>query len=84
MKYIYEIRQIDAVNTVGYWEWNTSYYINRFTTRAKNHKRAFLNALKNEGIFFKRGAVYVHEDFDVIEVRLRRDDMPLFAAIPVD
>ena len=84
MTTMYEIRQIEAWNTVGYWEWNTSYYIKRFSTKAKNHKRAFLNALKNEGIRFKRGAVYVQEDFDIIEVRLRRDDMPLFAAIPVD
>jgi hypothetical protein len=84
MKFEYEIRKIEAWADIEGWSWNTSYHIGNFSTRAENHKCAFLNALHNLGIVCKRGACYVDFDGDIYELRERKSDMPLFAAIPLN
>lgn len=83
-KCVYEIRQIDALNDGESWYWNTSYNLGTFSTKANNHKRAFLRALHNLGIVCKRGACYVDYDGSIYELRERKTDMPLFAAIPMN
>lgn len=84
-KYTYEIRRIEAWADIdSLWTWNDSYHIGNFSTRAENHKRAFLNALHNLGIVCKRGACYVDYDGSIYELRERKTDMPLFAAIPLN
>lgn len=85
MKYQYEIRQIEAWADIdSLWTWNDSYHIGNFSTRAENHKRAFLNALHNLGIVCKRGACYVDYDGNIYELRRRGTHEPLFAAIPLN
>ena len=84
MKFEYEIRQIEAWADIEGWTWNDSYHIGNFSTRAENHKRAFLNALHNLGIVCKRGACYVAFDGDIYELRRRGTHEPLFAAIPLN
>ena len=84
MKFEYEIRQIDALYDCESWYWNTSYNLGTFSTRAENHKRAFLNALHNLGIVCKRGACYVDYDGSIYELRRRGTHEPLFAAIPLN
>ena len=80
-KYEFEIREIDAIMDGDFWIWNTSYILFNLCTRAKDEKRAFLNALKNHGIRFSV-PVYVDYDGDIYEIRERKTDCPLFAAIP--
>lgn len=80
--YTYEIRQIEAWNDFNGWTWNASYHIGDFTTTGEDHKRAFLNALKKVGIVCKRGCCYVDFDGDIYELRNRKTQEPLFAAIP--
>lgn len=84
MKYQYEIRQIDALYDCESWYWNSSYHIGDFSTHANDHKRAFLNALHKLGVVCKRGACYVDYDGSIYELRERKTDMPLFAAIPMN
>ena len=80
-KYEFEIREIDAIMDGDFWIWNTSYFLFNFCTAAKDEKRAFLRALKNQGIMFSV-PVYVDYDGDIYEIRERETDCPLFAAIP--
>lgn len=84
MKFEYEIRQIEAWADIDGWTWNTSYNLGTFSTHANDRKRAFLNALHNLGIVCKRGACYVDYDGSIYELRERKTDMPLFAAIPLN
>ena len=82
MKQKYEIRQIDALND-GFWYWNESWHIGEFKTASQNVNQPFMKALKNLGITFKKGTVYVAYDGDICEVRNRKSDEPYFAAIPL-
>ena len=84
MKFEYEIRQIEAWADIEGWTWNNSFNLGTFSTRAADHKRAFLNALHNLGIVCKRGACYVDYDGSIYELRERKTGMPLFAAIPLN
>ena len=80
----YEIREIDAMPECdNLWYWNSSYKIGTFKTNANDHKRAFLNALKKLNITCKRGMCYIAFDGDIYELRERKTDMPLIAAIPM-
>ena len=86
--YSYEIRQIDAWTEAAedggfYWYWNSSIKIGDFKTAAKDEKRAFLHALHNLGISCKRGKCKVIFDGDIYELRDRKTEEPLFAAIPL-
>lgn len=83
MKDYYEIRQVDAWADAESWVWNASYHITVFETSAEDRKRAFLRALKSVGITFPRGSIYVDYDGDVYEIRERKTDRPLFAALPM-
>ena len=78
----YEIRQIDAWNDGEGWTWNESIKIGEFQTAAADHKKAFLNALKKQGIVFKRGKTRVEYDGDIYELQDRKTGEPLIAAIP--
>ena len=80
-KYEFDVRQIDALPDGDSWCWNTSYFLFNFCTSAKNEKRAFLRQLHKNGIHFST-PVYVDYDGDIYEVRERKSDMPLFAALP--
>lgn len=82
--YKYELREIDALmEDENIWYWNTSYNIGTFTTKASDHKQAFLRAIHKLGITCKRGKCYVTYDGDVYELRNRKTDEPLLAAIPM-
>lgn len=81
MKTKYEIRQIDAWND-GSWFWNESWHIGEFKTASQNVNQPFMKTLKKLGISFKKGAVYIAYDGDILEVRNRKTDEPYFAAIP--
>jgi hypothetical protein len=85
MKFEYEIRQIEAWADIdSLWTWNDSYHIGNFSTRAENHKRAFLNALHNLGIVCKRGKCKVEFDGSIYELVDRKTLEPLFAAVPLN
>ena len=84
MKFEYEIRQIEAWTDADGWYWNNSFNLGTFSTRAENHKRAFLNALHNLGIVCKRGKCKVCDYGDTMELQDRKTDEPLFAAIPMN
>lgn len=81
----YEIRQIDALPyDENDWIYNTTYYIGKFKTTAKDTKRAFLHALHKLGIKCNRGKCRVVYDGDVYEVQDRKTLEPLFLAIPME
>ena len=79
----YEIRQIDAWFDVEAWTYNESFRIGEFSTKAKNPKRAFCNALHKLGIVFNRGRAVVVDDGELMEVQDRKSGEPLFVAIPI-
>lgn len=79
----YEVRQIDAWNNGDGWTWNNSFHLFDFNTNAKDHKIAFTNIMRNTGLLkLNRGTYYVDYDGSVYEIRLKKTDEPLFAAIP--
>ena len=80
-KYEYEVREIDALPDGDAWYWNNSFFLFNFKTAAKDEKRAFLHAVKKNGISFSV-PVYVAYDCDIYEIRERETDMPIIAAIP--
>lgn len=84
MKYKYEIRQIEAWADIDGWTWNNSFNLGTFSTRAADHKRAFLNALHNLGIVCKRGKCKVYDYGDIMELQDRKTSEPLFAAVPLN
>ena len=80
----YEIREIDAIQEDKYlWTWNTSYCVGFFKTKSENPRRAFLEALRKDGITFKKGTIRVFDDGDILIIEARKTDEPLYAAIPV-
>ena len=81
-KYKYEVREVDAWNSEEGWTWNTSYNVGTFATKG-NEKKAFLNFLHKHGIVCKRGCCYVNYDGDIYELRNRKTQEPLYAAIPM-
>ena len=82
----YEVRQIDAwAYSEGGWTWNNSFRLFNFKTNAQDHKAAFLRALKDKvALRLKRNTYYVDYDGSVYELRLKKTDEPLFAALPVE
>lgn len=78
---MYEIREIDAYLYDDAWTWNTSYYLDTFTTTG-DPARAFRRALARMGITFYRGKTRTEYDGDVYEIVDRATGQPLFAAIP--
>ena len=78
----YEIRQIDSLYDGDTWTWNSSYLLTTFQTKAKNEKRAFVNALKKYGIAFKKNRTRIEYDGDIYEITDRKTGEPLFAMIP--
>ena len=80
----FEVREVDALcEPDGSWNWNNSIHIGDFETCAEDKYicRAFMRYLKKIGITFKRGAVKVVDDIDILEVQSRKTGEPLYAAI---
>ena len=80
----FEIRQIDAWPDGEAWNYNESFRIGEFSTKAKNVKQAFFRALHGLGVFFYRGRVVVVDEGDLLEIQNRKSGEPLFVAIPMD
>ena len=82
-KYTFEVRQVDAWFYDDSWTWNTSYFIGKMTTSAKDEKRAFIRFLNKKGIYFKknRTIIDVQDGGSILEVQDRKTKEPLFAAI---
>ena len=80
----FEIRQIDSLYDGDGWTWNSSYLLTTFQTKAKNEKRAFVRALNNYGIAFKKNRTRIEFDGDIYEITDRKTKEPLFAAIPMN
>ena len=79
--YVYEIREIDSMYYIDGWQWNTSYNIGHFVTKAKDEKRAFIRALNKQGVFFKKNKTIIYSDGDILEVQDRKTKQPLYAAM---
>ena len=80
----YEIKQISArKNEKGVWTWKNAMTIGEFQTNAKNHKKAFLYHLHKMGIILKSGKFTINASKNVLEVRDRKTNEPIFAAVPI-
>lgn len=80
----YEIRQVSAWNDSDGWDYNETWHITDFQTKAKNEKRAFVKALNKYGITFKKNRTRIDFDGDIYEITDRKTKEPLFAAIPMN
>ena len=80
----FEIRQIDAWFYDDCWNYNETFRIGEFTTKAENVKRAFCRALHGLGVVFYRGRAVVVDEGDLLEIQNRKSGEPLFVAIPMD
>lgn len=76
------------------WTWNDKSKLFEFRTRASDIKNAFLKRLRkymenprNRGLGVHggsglgRGWYYVQDDWEILELRRRCDDMPVYACI---
>jgi len=81
-KYIYEVRQVEAwAEPDGGWTYNNSWKMGTFTTRAKDHRKAFTGHLRRKfGVIFKKNKTRITFDGDNYEVVDRKTGEPLFCA----
>ena len=80
----WELRYIDAwADGEGGWDWNASYKVCDFTTRGKHLKRAFARNLRAQGVEPKRGVFRIDYDGTMMELCVRRDGQPVYAALPI-
>lgn len=79
----YELKYVDSWYDGNSCHWNESYQVGNYDTFG-NPKRAFLYQLKKMGVVCHRGRCYVSYDGDLLMLRLRSNDKPLFAAVPID
>lgn len=79
--YDYEVRQVDAWADGDCWTYNETWNMFCFKTSAKDHKKAFLNALRRHGIRFN---VKIRVDFDgtLYEAVNAKTNEPIVVAIP--
>lgn len=83
-KYNYEIRQVEAWNSPDGWTYNQSWHTCYITTSAENLSKVFYNALKKNGITFKRGRTVCNDFNDLLEIIDRKTKEPLFCMVPMD
>lgn len=78
---LWRILEIDAwAEPEGGWTWNDAFTLKEFRSDAEDMKRVFLRELKKlRGRPLDRGAFYVSDDFEILEVRRRNDECPIWA-----
>ena len=95
---LYKVVQVDAWADGEYgWDWNNEYKLFQFRSNAENLKRAFVTRLRKfladgvptisgikEHIDLGRGWYYITNDWDVMELRRRGTDEPVYACIRED
>ena len=81
-KVTFDVRQVDSWFIDDSWTWNASYHLFDFSTSAANEKRAFVNALRQHGITFKKNRTRIEYDGSIYEIIDRKTKEILFAAIP--
>ena len=82
-EYSFEIRQIDAWNYDGEWNFNDTWHMGEMQTKAQNISKAFTAWLKRHfGISFKNNRTLIEYDGDCYTIIDRKTKEPLFIAIP--
>lgn len=92
---LYQVVQVDAwADGENGWTWNDQYKLFQFRSNSGNLKRTFVTRLRKfladgvqtvsgikEHFDLGRGWYYVTDDWDVMELRNRWTDKPLYACI---
>ena len=80
--YRFEVRQIEAWYTPDGWEYNTTYRMGTFKTRAKDERKAFTGHLARKfGIVFRKNKTRIEFDGDNYTIIDRKTKEPLFDAL---
>ena len=78
----FEIRQIDAWASPDGWDYNKTWKMGTFKTKAKDERKAFTGHLRRKfGIVFKKNRTRIEFDGDNYEIIDRKTKEPLFCAI---
>jgi len=92
---LFSVVSIDAwADGDGGWTWNESHRLFQFRSDAEDIKRMFLNRLRKflhdgiptvsgirQHVDLGKGWYYVTDDWDVMEIRSRKDHCPWYACI---